>query len=90
MNELTSALAAALPDGRVLTDPDVVDSYARDRTFVTPGRPLGVVLAQSRDDVVATMRWASEHRVPVLAATTLAKRPVCSATSRSPISPPQS
>ncbi|MFG3436655.1 FAD-binding oxidoreductase [Nonomuraea sp. NPDC047897] len=60
------ALVNALPEGRVLTDPDVVDSYARDRTFVEPGKPLGVVLAASRDDVVATMRWASEHRVPVV------------------------
>lgn len=59
-------LIAALPDGRVLTDPDVTESYARDRTFVPPGRPLGVVLAESRDDVVATMRWATEHRVPVV------------------------
>ncbi|WP_055481074.1 FAD-linked oxidase C-terminal domain-containing protein [Sphaerimonospora mesophila] len=59
-------LIAALPDGRVLTDPDVTESYARDRTFVPPGRPLGVVLAESRDDVVTTMRWATEHRVPVV------------------------
>ncbi|MBP2705774.1 FAD-binding protein [Microbispora sp. RL4-1S] len=57
---------AALPEGRVLTDPDVTESYARDRTFLPPGRPLGVVLAQSRDDVVATMRWAADHRVPVV------------------------
>jgi glycolate oxidase len=56
----------SLPDGRVLTDPDVADSYARDRTFVEPGKPLGVVLAASRDDVVTTLRWASEHRVPVV------------------------
>lgn len=56
----------ALPDGRVLTDPDVIDSYARDRTFLEPGKPLGVVLAASRDDVVITMKWASEHRVPVV------------------------
>jgi len=66
VNDLTSALVSALPDGRVITDPDVADSYARDRTFVPPGRPLGVVLARSRDDVVATLRWASEHRVPVV------------------------
>ncbi|WP_433500681.1 FAD-binding oxidoreductase [Sphaerimonospora sp. CA-214678] len=59
-------LIAALPDGRVLTDPDVTESYARDRTFVPPGRPLGVVLAESRDDVVTTMRWATEHLVPVV------------------------
>lgn len=57
---------SSLPEGRVLTDPDVIDSYARDRTFVAPGKPLGVVLAASRDDVVTTMRWATEHRVPVV------------------------
>ncbi|MFG6191526.1 FAD-binding oxidoreductase [Nonomuraea sp. JJY05] len=60
------ALVSSLPEGRVLTDPDVIDSYARDRTFVAPGKPLGVVLAASRDDVVTTMRWATEHRVPVV------------------------
>ncbi|MDP4508259.1 FAD-binding oxidoreductase [Nonomuraea turcica] len=60
------ALVNALPEGRVLTDPDVIDSYARDRTFLEPGKPLGVVLAASRDDVVTTMTWASEHRVPVV------------------------
>ncbi len=64
--EPIDALVTSLPDGRVLTDPDVADSYARDRTFVEPGRPLGVVLAASRDDVVTTLRWASEHRVPVV------------------------
>ena len=59
-------LISALPDGRVLTDPDVTESYARDRTFVAPGRPLAVVLAKSRDDVVTTLRWAAENRVPVV------------------------
>ncbi|MCG5214221.1 FAD-linked oxidase C-terminal domain-containing protein [Streptosporangium sp. KLBMP 9127] len=61
-----SALAEILPPGRVLTDPDVADSYARDRTFLEPGKPLGVVLAQNRDEVVATLRWATEHRIPVV------------------------
>ncbi|MEU6998500.1 FAD-linked oxidase C-terminal domain-containing protein [Nonomuraea sp. NPDC046570] len=55
-----------LPEGRVLTDPDVIDSYARDRTFLEPGKALGVVLAASREDVVTTLRWASENRVPVV------------------------
>ncbi|MFI6595644.1 FAD-binding oxidoreductase [Nonomuraea sp. NPDC050536] len=63
---MIDALVNALPEGRVLTDPDVIDSYARDRTFLEPGKPLGVVLATSRDDVVATLKWASEHRVPVV------------------------
>ncbi|WP_245764854.1 FAD-binding oxidoreductase [Nonomuraea jiangxiensis] len=60
------ALVNSLSEARVVTDPDVIDSYARDRTFVAPGKPLGVVLAASRDDVVTTMKWASEHRVPVV------------------------
>ncbi|TDD45352.1 FAD-binding protein [Nonomuraea terrae] len=56
----------SLSEARVVTDPDVIDSYARDRTFVAPGKPLGVVLATSRDDVVTTLKWATEHRVPVV------------------------
>ncbi|WP_248962709.1 FAD-binding oxidoreductase [Sphaerisporangium perillae] len=60
------ALIDALPAGRVLTDPDVAGSYARDQTFLQPGKPLCAVAARTRDDVVATMRWASEHRVPVV------------------------
>nr|WP_221475399.1 FAD-linked oxidase C-terminal domain-containing protein [Sphaerisporangium rubeum] len=59
-------LVAALPAGRVLTDPDVAGAYARDQTFLPPGTPLCAVVAESRDDVVTTLRWATEHRVPVV------------------------
>ncbi|GAA0433033.1 FAD-linked oxidase [Acrocarpospora corrugata] len=59
-------LIAALPEGRVVTDPDVIDSYARDRTFLGPGQAVGAVLARSRDEVVTTLKWASAHRVPVV------------------------
>ncbi|WP_068895625.1 FAD-binding oxidoreductase [Planomonospora sphaerica] len=59
-------LTAALGSGKVLTDPDVTDSYARDRTFLEPGGPLAVVLAESTADVVAVMEWATRHRVPVV------------------------
>jgi glycolate oxidase len=59
-------LKYALPEGRVLTDPDVTASYGRDRTFLAPGKARAVVLAQSRDDVVTTLRWANENRVPVV------------------------
>jgi glycolate oxidase len=61
------ALRAVLPDGRLLTDVDVVESYRRDEArLVEPGRPLAVVLAHDVSDVQATMRWATEHRVPVV------------------------
>ena len=53
-------LTAALPEGRVSTDPDIVDSYGRDQTTaVTPGKARCLVSARSTEEVVATLRWAS-------------------------------
>jgi glycolate oxidase len=61
-------LGAELPDGRLLTDADVLEAYRRDEArLVEPGHPLGVVLARDVGDVQTTMRWASRHRVPVVA-----------------------
>jgi glycolate oxidase len=61
------ALIAALPDGRVITDPDIVESYRRDQTaVVAPGKPMCVVAARTTAEVTQTMRWASQHRVPVV------------------------
>jgi glycolate oxidase len=62
-----NALLAALPEGRVITDPDIVEGYRRDQTAaVAPGKPRCVVSARSTGEVAATMRWASEHNVPVV------------------------
>jgi len=67
MADELDALIAALPDGRVITDPDIVESYRRDQTaVVAPGKPLCVVAAHSTAEVTETMRWASKHRVPVV------------------------
>jgi len=61
-------LAAELPVGALVTDPDVIDAYRRDRAdTVVPGRPLALVRAASTADVQATLRAASAHGVPVVA-----------------------
>jgi glycolate oxidase len=61
-------LGAELPDGRLLTDADVLEAYRRDEArLVEPGRPLGVVLARDVNDVQTTLRWATRHQVPVVA-----------------------
>jgi glycolate oxidase len=63
----TSALVASLPDGAVVTDPDVMAAYRQDwARDPSAGQPLAVVRATSTDDVVATLRWAGAHRVPVV------------------------
>src|SRR5450755_699745 len=60
-------LISALPDGHVITDPDIVESYRRDQTAaLAPGHPLCVVSARSTGEVADTMRWASQHGVPVV------------------------
>ena len=60
-------LAARLQGGRLITDPDVVEAYRRDEAhLVEPGAPLGVLLADSTQDVSTALAWASEHDVPVV------------------------
>ena len=60
-------LQAALGDGPVVVDPDVVDAYRADRaTAVVPGVPVALVRARATADVQATLRVASAHGVPVV------------------------
>jgi glycolate oxidase len=64
---LAAALQDALPDGCVVVDPDVLVAFSRDRTTFSPaGAPLALVRARAVDDVVATLRFASAHGVPVV------------------------
>ncbi|MFC9892194.1 FAD-binding oxidoreductase [Nocardia sp. NPDC127579] len=56
-----------LPDGTVLTDPDLLASYRQDRAFdPDAGTALAVVRARTTADVVTTLKWASAHGVPVV------------------------
>ncbi|NUP29340.1 MAG: FAD-binding protein [Nocardia sp.] len=56
-----------LPAGAVLTDPDVLAGYRQDwAKDPAAGTPLAVVRANTTADVSATLRWADEHRVPVV------------------------
>jgi len=61
-------LRAALPEGRVVTDPDIVEAYSRDHAeaVAPPGRARCLVSARDAGEVSATMRWASQHSVPVV------------------------
>ncbi|BDZ57420.1 FAD-binding oxidoreductase [Barrientosiimonas endolithica] len=57
----------ALPDGRVVTDPDVATSYATDASLGSAApEEFVVVRARDRDDVVAVLEHAQAHRIPVV------------------------
>ncbi|MQA10521.1 MAG: FAD-binding protein [Pseudonocardiaceae bacterium] len=61
------SLLDILPAGVGTDDADVLAAYSHDKaTFCPAGEPRALVRARATDDVVATLRWASEHRVPVV------------------------
>ncbi len=60
-------LVDALPSGVVLTDPDAMEKYRYDWSRdVGAGTPDAVVRAQDAGQVQTAVRWAAEHKVPVV------------------------
>jgi glycolate oxidase len=59
------ALDRSLGSGRVLTDPDILQSYATDESEVPAHPPQAVVRVQSAGEVAQAMRICAEHSVPV-------------------------
>ena len=59
-------LATALPEGRLLTDSGTLALYASDET---PRHcvPIGVAFPREHDEVLTIVRWAYQHRVPLVA-----------------------
>ncbi|KQR52562.1 FAD-linked oxidase [Leifsonia sp. Leaf336] len=64
---LRAALGTDADDGVLTTDPELLDAARGDRSgWVAEGRPLAIVNARTVEHVQATMRAASEFRVPVV------------------------
>lgn len=64
---IVDALRKVLPAAAVVIDPDITDAYRYDRAMtVRPGSPIAVVRPTTSAEVQATMRAATEHRVPVV------------------------
>ncbi|MGE3664131.1 MAG: FAD-binding oxidoreductase [Pseudonocardia sp.] len=64
---MVAVLRAALPPGRVLTDPDVVERYRHDEAeWAEYGRPVAVVRPEGTAEVAAVVRACAAHRVPVV------------------------
>jgi glycolate oxidase len=61
-------LRAALPQGRVVVDADVVRSLSRDQAAGAPaGEPAAVVRARSTEEVRRVVEICLRHRTPVVA-----------------------
>ncbi|HEY6411655.1 MAG TPA: FAD-linked oxidase C-terminal domain-containing protein, partial [Ktedonobacteraceae bacterium] len=64
-DELRS-LRSVLPRGQVFTDKASLISYEVD-AGMDRGMPEGVVFPHSAEEVVGIVRWAADHRVPLIA-----------------------
>ncbi|MFS8498925.1 MAG: FAD-linked oxidase C-terminal domain-containing protein [Micromonosporaceae bacterium] len=64
---LVAELRRALPEGAVLTDPDLLAGYRRDEAHLAEaGTPAAVVRPRETAHVVAAVRVAAAHRVPIV------------------------
>jgi glycolate oxidase len=62
-----ASLIAELPDGTVVTDPDILESYRFDRAADPgAGTPMAVVRPRRTEEVQAVLRWATTHRIAVV------------------------
>ncbi|MGK2866970.1 MAG: FAD-binding oxidoreductase [Mycobacterium sp.] len=67
MSAALDDLIAALPEGTVVTDPDIVASYRQDRAAdPDAGTALAVVRPRRTEEVQTVLRWASGHGVAVV------------------------
>lgn len=66
-DRLVADLRAALPEGTVLTDPELLRSYEHDEAdLCDAGTPAAVVRPRRTEEVVAAVRVAARHGVPVV------------------------
>lgn len=67
VSELTSRLAAGLPEGAVVVDPAVTGAYRHDMAgFCEAGEPAVLVFPRTVEEVQHVLRTASGLRVPVV------------------------
>jgi glycolate oxidase len=65
--DVLADLIGELPEGMVVTDPAITESYRQDRAFdPSAGKPVAVVRPRRTEEVQTIMRWASANQLPVV------------------------
>lgn len=63
----TESLAAELPDGMVVTDPDILAGYRQDRAQdPDAGTPLALIRPATTAQMQATVRWCAANGVKII------------------------
>lgn len=65
--KVTESLRTIYPAHRILVRPAELAPYESDALTAFRARPLAVVLPETREEVVATVRWCHRNRIPFVA-----------------------
>jgi FAD/FMN-containing dehydrogenase len=66
MNGKKDELLGIVGQGNVLDDPETLEAYARDESFVLPIKPRLVVKPKNADEVQEIVRWANRTQTPLV------------------------
>jgi FAD/FMN-containing dehydrogenase len=64
--DLLAGLGTVLPGDRVASGEEELKRHGGVFTYHAPVRPDAVVYPESRDEVVEILRFANEHRIPIV------------------------
>lgn len=67
MHPALGDLGRIFPNKRFLYKPGELVPYESDALTALRSRPMAVVLPETTEEVVATLRWCSEHKIPYVA-----------------------
>ena len=59
-------LAGIVSSARILDDPETLDTYSRDSSFVKPLKPRFVVKPISTEEVQSLVNWANQTQTPLV------------------------
>ena len=62
-----TGLMSELPDGMVVTDPDILAGYRQDRANdPDAGTPLALIRPTTTAEVQTAVRWCAENKTPII------------------------
>ena len=66
LNSNKERLIGIVGKGNVLDEPETLDAYSRDESFVVPLKPQFVVKPKNTDEVQGIVKWANETSTPLV------------------------
>jgi FAD/FMN-containing dehydrogenase len=64
--DVKTDLTGIVGDGNVLDDPEILGTYSRDQSFVSPIKPRYIVRPKSPEEILKIAKWANQTRAALI------------------------